>query len=178
MDKITSFKDIPLQPGTLYVLDFDETIAYYDGINQAWWSERFDYHYEKHSDYNKADRLSLKDWMDHISFLQPRHVDKEGLNNIINHCNGTPNSHVMILTARDIMLEDVTRKHMDLLSPNEQLDIVFCNGEHKGEKLKEYFDQNGQSYKNIIFVDDLDQNLKEVMEIYKNARCYHMTHKI
>lgn len=171
---ISSFDDVPIQPDTLYVLDFDETVAYYDGINRKWWEDRFAHHYREHCDYDKADDLALKDWLEHIDYLDPQHVDQKGFKEIIEHCESEEHSHVVILTARDIRLEDITKKHLDILSPDKKIDIIFCNGDHKGEKLQEYLDGHEKDYLHIVFVDDHLDNLVNFKETHADALCFHM----
>lgn len=174
---ISKLSEIPLQPDTLYVLDFDETVVYYDGINRQWWEQRFKHHYDTHNDHDKADQLALKDWFEHIKFLQPNHIDYHGFKNIIKHCESSRNSHVMILTARDVRLENITREHMAILSPDHQLDIVFCCGKDKGEQLQLYLDRHEHEFEHIIFVDDQVNNLANFIETHVDAKCYHITRK-
>lgn len=174
MSMISDFSQIPLQPDTLYVLDFDETVVYYDGINREWWQQQFKHYYTQHEDYNRAEQQSLHEWIDHINFLSPQHVDQKGFHGIIDHCEGEPGSHVIILTARNITLSDVTEAHLDILSPDKKLDIVFCDGEHKGIKLEEYLKEHRQQYKHIVFVDDLQANICDFQETHTEARCFHM----
>jgi len=172
---VSSFKDIVLIPDTLYVLDFDDTIGYYEGIHKEWWSERFQHYYDNHGCIIKAERLALNDWTEHVKYIDPIPVDKEGFRNIIDYCiHSGGHSHVMILTARNIELTDETRFHLNTISLEKDLDIVFCSGKHKGYKLQEYLMKHKKKYKNLIFIDDLHKNLLDVQEIYKNAICYHM----
>jgi hypothetical protein len=171
---ITDFRSIPLMDNTLYVLDFDETVVYFDGINSSWWKEQFNRHYNRHGDYDQADQETLRDWLDHVHMIQPNHIDKDGFSRIVEHCESSFGAHVMILTARNILLEDVTRSHLNTISPDKQLDIVFCSGDHKGEKLQEYLNRHDREYQHIIFVDDQIQNLINFKETHTDSRCYHM----
>lgn len=170
---ISGFQDIVLQKETLYVLDFDETIAYFEGIHKGWWKDRFEHHYE-HNDHDIAEEMALKDWMQHVTYVDPTHVDKDGFENIIQYCVSEPSSRIVILTARNISLENVTEAHMKIISPDNDIDIIFCSGEHKGYVLQDYLDKHDSEYKHIIFIDDLRKNLVDFKSVHSDSQCYHM----
>ena len=176
---ISSLGEIKMLPDCLYVLDFDETVAYFDNINRDWWKARFQHHYTAHGDAPLADKLALQDWAKHISFAgtDVHHVDKQGFDNIVSYVQADPGSHLIILTARDISLKDVTEGHLSTISPNHSIDIIFSSGGNKGLKLNEYLKakSTGNRYENIIFVDDLHKNLVDFKGVHTDAHCYHMS---
>ena len=174
---IADFEKIPIQADTLYVLDFDETVTYYDGIDHDWWKARIEHYYSLHECYDTADNYALDDWLARVEYLDPQHVDQDGYRKIIEHCESEPNSHVVILTARNIKLEDITKKHLQQLSPDSKVDIIFCNGEHKGEQMQQYIDLHELDYEHIIFVDDRLQNLVDFKSTHADAQCFHMIFK-
>jgi hypothetical protein len=175
---ISDFQEIALTSNTLYVLDFDETVVYFDNINSGWWKKRFEHHSKTQDNTCKANKLVLKDWKNHISYNGPKHVDKQGFNSIVNHCvESGGSSHVIILTARDISLTDVTENHLNTISPNADINIIFCSGDNKGCKLQEYIDQRSKDkpvFDHIIFVDDRLYNLVDFKDVHVDSQCYHM----
>jgi len=168
---IADFSTIPLMVDTLYVFDFDDTVVHYEGVNQSWWQRQFCLNYEIHGDYDRADRESLEDWQRMMHFVKPTHIDKAGLSQIIHHCEISENTHILILTARHKLLETPTRSALSTIS-DKNWDIVFCDGSHKGHKLREFLTHT--SYRYIVFVDDHIQNLADVAEACPMAYCYHM----
>lgn len=184
---ISGFQDIVLQKETLYVLDFDETIAYFEGIHKGWWKDRFEHHCE-HNDHDIAEELALKDWMKHVTYVDPTHVDKDGFENIVKYCVSEPSSRIVILTARNkkievlsqlfendiISLENVTEAHMKIISPDHDIDIIFYSGDHKGYVLQDYLDKHDSEYQHIICIDDLRKNLVDFKSVHSDSQCYHM----
>lgn len=168
--------ELPLEPNTLYVLDFDETVASFEGIDKQWWQDKFQEYYNKHNDYDFADAESLRDWKHHITYIQPipTHIDQLGLERIQQYANGQSGSNLVILTARDSDLKHLTIKQLEVLLPEHDIDIIFCDGGHKGEKLSEYLAIRDLGYSNIIFVDDNISNIQSMKEIYGLAQCYYI----
>ena len=172
---ITSFQELqPWPSACLYVLDFDETIAYFDGLNRDWWSQRFGHHYSVHNDTKQAETNALKEWVDHITIVDPKHVDEEGFHSLIEHCKQDTSSHILILTARDIALKDLTTAQLNTISPTVSVDIIFCCGKNKGHKLQEYLETHSKTYSTTIFIDDLTSNLLDFQKVHVGAQCFHM----
>lgn len=98
----------------------------------------------------------------HIS--KPEHTDKIGLFNLI----ATANKHkcrILCLTARSPELKEITIKHMKYLDvPIDE--IYFCEKIGKGHYLNSIIDDGDD----IIFVDDLDKNLLNVLDNVKFAK--------
>lgn len=171
---IKSFQEVPLLSQTLYVLDFDDTIIYFDNIDKNWWINKYNHYCNQYGDHNHADQKALSDWVHSVSSMEPKHVDETGFKALIMHCNDN-NSHAIILTARDNALSDITKSHLNTVSPNTDIDIIFCSGTHKGHKLQTYLDKVGIMFEHIIFVDDNKNNLIDFKTVHTNSRCYHMS---
>ena len=188
-----------MMPNTLYVLDFDETLVRFDDMGSEWWDKQCERYYGQHGT-DRPDGQSLADWVQHVSFRNPKtdeekvfkqnilddwvkhvsardpiHVDEVGFNGILEHCVAERGSHVIILTARNIKLAELTQRHLDMVvSPEAGVDIIFCSGENKGRTLENYIGTSGASYNHIVFVDDKLRNLKQVKDVHVDSQCYHM----
>lgn len=155
---IHTFNDIEILSQCTLVLDFDETIAKYDSISKQWWKDRFDYYYAKYPDYELADDLSLRDWKEHIHLVNPQHTDKDGILKLIDKAIDQK-CRILCLTARCPELKEITIKHIKHLEL--QIDeIHFTKNIGKGHYLNSIIN-NGD---NVIFVDDMDENLLDVLK--------------
>jgi hypothetical protein len=172
---IKSFHEIQFTPKTLYVLDFDDTIAKFDGIHNNWWTERFEFHYEAHSCFGKAEELSLYEWKEKVELIEPVHVDEGGLNYLIEHCSES-GSHFVILTARNKVLKDMTNEHLNKLLPDHNIDVIYCSFENKGLMMEKYIEKelSEHEFEHIVFIDDKEYNLDAFMSHHPDATCYLM----
>lgn len=169
MNIITSFNQLNIKEKTLIILDIDETILMFENINQKWWETTFNKYYKINNDYDLSDELSLKEWEKYINDNIPRHTDEIGFNNIKNNPDVID---IIFLTSRNISLKEITNRHFDILNIYNR-HIIYCNNNNKGNILfNEYINKYNNKYKNIIFVDDLIQNLYDVKGINNNIDCY------
>lgn len=171
---ISSFEDLTIKKNSIVLCDIDETILKYDGINERWWRERFNSHYENNKDYDEADLNTLKDWKNFICESNPKYTDEIGFINMLKEIKDT-NSDLHFVTARTNDLVDITKKHF------KDLNIDFYDGQiHyvgkgcKGEYIKDKFKLT--KYDMVIFIDDKKYNLDAVKEKnhkHKELHTYH-----
>jgi hypothetical protein len=170
---ILSFSEILnlVSENTLVVLDIDETVLYYNGVNRQYWNNLFSKYYAISNDYDQAEEESLLEWTECIKNGSPKHTDKEGLESLFNQIKKYK-ADLIFLTARNHLLKEDTKKHFEELGfPNNS--IIFYNAENKGTKLKEIIKTFSKDLLNIIFVDDLDKNLISVNEELGNSvKCF------
>lgn len=81
---------------------------------------------------------------------------------------------IIICTARSETTKDLTLKQLDYVDLHYD-DIIFCNMENKGEKIKEYLKNQDV---NLIFVDDDFYNCQNVKAVFPNAKVYNYVCKV
>lgn len=172
---IKSFHEIQFSPKTLYVLDFDDTIAKFEGIDNKWWRKRYDFHYGVHNCHNKAEELSLIEWKSKVEDIDPEHVDEDGLKYLVEHCS-VSGSHLVILTARNKILKDITNDQLSKLLPDHNIDVIYCSFESKGAMMEKYIKKelNEHEFDHIVFIDDKKHNISAFLDHYTDAICYLM----
>lgn len=156
---ISSFRDVEISKNSLVLCDIDETLLKFDEIPKNWWKEKIKENYKKYDDYEKADKCALEEWKKIINEKNPLHTDEEGLYNMFKKLDETK-STLIFITARNIELYNVTKKHFDYLGIDKKYRIYFLNGEPKGEFIEKNL--NHYKYHKIIFIDDTDENLTDV----------------
>jgi hypothetical protein len=206
--KIQSFSEIKVPTNSLIVLDIDETVVRYDNIDRHWWKHTFDKYYQSCGDYDTADEFCTQAWIAYISNATPKHVDRSGFFDLLYRIQTTVGCNVVMITARDKTLTDLTINHLNQLqissrcgtvqigdTENVTIPIYFTGGKNKASYLQRIIDSRwtqsvGQSptvpsirvgsiaehdqrrftvgrfeqtsYAQILFVDDLEQNLADV----------------
>jgi 2-hydroxy-3-keto-5-methylthiopentenyl-1-phosphate phosphatase len=166
---IKSFTQIIVIPNSLVVLDIDETVIKYDSINQKWWRTNFDALYDDHKDHDKADKLVLDRWLNHIHKNLPEHTDTTGFDWLLNQIK-INNSDLIFLTARTGDLKAITEHHLSHLKIHNT-EIYFSEGRNKGVVLNEILQRDYPNKDQIIFADDMEYNLDDVKtEITRNGK--------
>ena len=173
--EISSFNEIIINQKSLIICDIDETILYFEGIDKQWWVDTFNTFYKIHNDYDKADKLSLDKWISYIIDNNPYTTDEIGYNNMLKRVNDT-NSRLLFLTARHEHLRDITLKHMLHLNIHNPI-LHFTNGNCKGQYILDNLINSSQNFEinsnNIIFIDDLLQNIANVSDkLAEHVTCY------
>ena len=174
MDTITSFSQITIPAKCLVVLDIDETVIRYENISSDWWTNKLNENLLIYNDHKTADFYALDEWITHINYNLPTHTDSDGLNDMFEKIKQY-DGQVIYLTARRKYLEDITKYHLNYLNiKNEK--IYFTGGENKGEILKSIVQDEYDHHNNIIFIDDRDENLHNVIKAMKHTekltKCY------
>jgi hypothetical protein len=168
---INSFSEInTIKPETLLVLDIDDTVMSFPDISKKWWSETYhkfiNENYNKENAYNKTNSL----WIDYIIKSKPILNDEKNFLNLleqisINKCD------LIFLTARDNSLSELTVKQLNECNLNVNPMKIFYS-KYKGNELEYIIKIIYPNIKNIIFVDDLLDNLKDVAYKFNNPKLF------
>jgi len=167
MIQIDTFDKIVIESNTLVLSDIDETILFYDKINQKWWKDKIDYYMNKNKcDSSKATIFALDEWFEHIQKNVPRHTDNIGFRNLLENIK-QKNSKLIFITARHPDFKQITEEHFNYLGLNpSDYKVHYLGGYPKGQYIKENI--NTSNYNNIIFIDDLDRNITSVEKTFPN----------
>ena len=101
----------------------------------------------------------------------PIHTDFDGFNALLDNVKFL-NGEIIFLTSRDCSSEEYTSKQFDHLGLKyDNYGIYYTNNKiSKGEYIKLNIDIS--RWGEIIFIDDLDFNLKSVFETIEDVKCY------
>lgn len=163
---ITRFEQITIIPSSLVVFDIDETLLKFDGVDQKWWRNKFNKYYTLTKNYELADSMSHNDWIKIVKIAEPELVDNK-IHNFIdllyeNDCK------IILLTARNQILKETTNEHIKKLNLNVNKDNIYFNS-NKGEELLKIITESYSEIKNIIVVDDLEENLIDIQKKMENT---------
>jgi predicted secreted acid phosphatase len=163
---IKNFSSIIIYPYSLVVLDIDETILFYENINQEWWLNTISKYNSILNDHNLSSELALKEWREYINNNKPKILDDyiyEFIDEVKNN-----NCKLILLTARNRILNDITLEHLKHCEFNIDNEDIYFN-ENKGEELRNIVNEKYRDVKNIICVDDRYSNLDNIMKNFKNT---------
>ena len=164
---ICNYDEIIVLNNTLVCIDLDETIIHFPNVNQTWW-EKTKKMYNLLND-TTSDEMVYRDWISIIYNNIPTLLDEKQFNNLMERVKNT-RSKLVIITARNIKLEEITHKHLMECNINIS-DIYFSN--KKGDIVNQIKRlHNGP----IIFIDDLIKNINDVKNINPEVITYHMKH--
>lgn len=166
---INSFSKInPIKPNTLVVLDIDDTIMSFPNIDKEWWNETYTnlYYYDKKNAYKQTSLL----WLDRIVKSKPSLIDKKNLNNFLEQIK-INNCELIFLTARDVNISEITIKQLNECNLNVNPTKIFYSRE-KGKELEYIVKNLYPNIKNIIFVDDLIENLINVAYTFNTPNLF------
>ena len=176
MIQIDTFEKISIESKTLVLSDIDETILFYDGIDQEWWKKKIDYYlnvkkydssYASSNASSNANIYALDDWFEHIKQNLPNHTDKIGFGKFLENIKNT-DSKLIFITARHPDFKQITEDHFNHLGlKSSDYEVHYLGGSSKGQYIEKNI--NTSDYKNIIFIDDLDKNLISVKEAFANS---------
>ena len=161
---IQNYDEIIILPNTLVIMDLDETIIQFRGINETWWQ-----YYNR----TKGELLTYREWLKHISKTLPEMLDSIEFSRLVHRIQNT-NSKMVILTARSIKLCELTLQQLSYCNIHLPLeDIYFSDKKGKiAHDLKKRY-----TYSNIVFVDDKKENIDDVQLWNPEITCYHIKHK-
>jgi FMN phosphatase YigB (HAD superfamily) len=167
-ETITNYNDIILKKNSLLIFDIDETIMKFDGINSEWWKNKFDYYYKNYNDYDKADDLTLKEWINHIHLNKAELIDRHKFFDKLYKAHHEYNCEIIFITARNINLKDITEKHFTECDISDYIHKIYYD-ENKGLLLKQLLKDKYKNHKHVIFIDDNKRNLEEVYNENKDT---------
>jgi hypothetical protein len=164
---ISNYDEIIVLNKSLVCIDLDETIIHFPDINQTWW-ENTKKAYNLINDLT-SDEMAYKDWLNIISSNTPKMLDEIQFNKLMERVKNT-RSKIVIITARNNNLEELTNKH--LLECNINISDVYYSHK-KGDTVN----QLKRLYSGpIIFIDDIIRNINDVKNINPEVTTYHMKH--
>ena len=169
MTQVDTFSKVEITTKTLVLLDIDETILFYDNIDETWWDKTIDYHvHTQKCDLATASRLATDDWFRYIKENLPKHTDKVGFETLMRAIKET-HSDLLFITARNRDYKQITNEHFTHLGLQHLEEHVhYLGGEPKGEYIKQNIDTS--AYERIVFIDDLVRNIASVTDAL-NPHC-------
>lgn len=162
---INKFNQINIIPNSLVMIDIDDTLIKFDGIDHKWWENKFNKYFKMTKNNDLADFLAHNDWIKIVSSIEPELVDDQ-IYNFIETLNKN-NCHIVILTARNDKLKDLTIKHLQQV--NLSFDNVHFNNQ-KGDHLYNIAHQYYHHLDNIIVIDDMVPNLEDIKNKLKDTK--------
>lgn len=98
-------------------------------------------------------------------------IDFIGFQRLLNRIREA-NGKIIYLTARNSSSIDITKTQFQKIGLNyDEYNTYYTNNNiHKGEFLEEHLEID--TLIPIIFIDDLDENLNNVLYKYPNSKCY------
>ncbi len=164
---ISSFFDISLKRNSLVILDIDDTVIYYKGIDKQWWTDTFSKEYEKTRDYDITDVSTDNIWYETIKILNPSYTDMIGYENLLFQCMQTDSKIIFISLRKE---EEETRNRLKYYLKVKRDDIHCIGYKNKALYVKENISLD--SYKDILFIDDQDNNLNDFKEHFPDSNVY------
>lgn len=165
MKTIKKFCQIKIIPNSLVILDIDDTLIKFEGVNYIWWKNKYNKYYKIHQKHETAEELANEDWKKIVSKTEPKLVDEEiyeFIDELIKN-----NCYITLLTARNIKFKDLTLEH--LAKVNLDLYQVYFNS-NKGDELYKISHKNYFHLNNIIVVDDVMHNLENIQLKMKDSK--------
>jgi len=166
--KISDFYNIDtLTNNTLYVLDIDDTLMVYEGIDKNWWKNKI-------AELGENEELALQEWIMHIHTCEPKHTHADSFNAFIENTKG---SNIICLTARNEALKTITEEHLSQIGI-EGIPIYYSHGSTKGLVLKDIVASTFPDITNIVFIDDNKNNILSVNKEFDDnegisVKCYY-----
>lgn len=160
---INSFSQInSIKPNTLVVLDIDDTIMKFQQVDTEWWDNTYNRLYPsyKENTYTQVELL----WTDYISNNKPIVADKANLYNFLDNVTNR-NCELILLTARDKSISLLTVKQLKECGLDIHWSRIFYS-RTKGSELKYIVTTLFPHIENIIFVDDLVENLVDIQNVF------------
>jgi len=159
---INSFLNVTVLLNSLIVLDIDETILKMKDSNTTWFSDKFKHYKQIYNDDVIANNKTIDDYLEYSKLNKAVHTDKLGLNDLFQRATKY-NCKVIMLTARDLKLKDITHEQLKYLEI-PIVDIHFCEGKNKGDQLNKFITENKLNNNTIIFIDDREKYLEQVRD--------------
>ena len=169
---ITLFSEIPKTSQTLYAFDIDKTTLYYPfPINDEVVST-----IEELEAGAKTNRYKNKRWEHTLREYSPCPYDRSGMEELKKFCDEN-DGMIIFLTARLKSIQKSTVFHLQLLYPwVSESNIYLCDGVEKGKVLFDIVAKHHQ-YKQVVFVDDIVDNIESVKRYIPLVTTYRMVMK-
>jgi len=148
---INTFNEIPLTKNNLVLCDIDDTVITTKTI------------YLKPKQVNST--------KPNIKLHIPTYIDKNGFMNLLQRLQ-LSESKLYFITSRNENSSEFTANQFKLLNIDiNTYPILYCGTSHKSNIVKQYIDT--KSYDNIIFIDDLIYNLRNMKkEFGDKVNCF------
>lgn len=180
---ITGFNDVEIKYiNTLVICDIDETLL-------TWNKKLSDFYQMVRDDFSLIDcdtkytqeviDEEAQIWLGmYRGMFAPVMTDRDGFHNLLNRIEKS-NSEIMFLTARpkNQKNDKFTRKNFtDIGLDYDKYSIHYTdnNSISKGEYIKKniIIEENKDKYREIIFIDDYENYIKNVNDILPDIICY------
>jgi hypothetical protein len=171
--KISNLDEINLLDNSLVVLDIDETIFTHREINCNWWKDKITFYLQIYQKFELAQEHAYNDWKEFVLSTPPDLINPESFFNLLEKIKRT-NSNLIFITARNKDLENLTIEHFKKIHQENLIPNIFYSKE-KGLLLKDLLRLKYPTVSQIIFVDDLIENLYMVyfeIGLDKNLNLY------
>jgi len=166
--KINDYSDIFIKKNSLVVLDIDDTVLTYKGVSDNFYQERFNHYHKIYSNYDMILRLIKNDWNYFVKINPPNLINKKSFFNFIDIALKSK-CEIIFLTSRPKTMKLITRYHFECNRLNDFIDKIHYSSS-KGTYLKKLKEEKFKNYHNIIFVDDLKENLINVFYHLQNLK--------
>lgn len=165
---IKKFSEILSINNGLYVFDIDETFMVFNGITGKWWEKESNALLGRYPK-EKAERLMDEKFRKKITKKNPKPTDLNGFKDIEKRSK-LLNNDIIFLTARTEDYREITMKQLEYIYPGINYPVYFSS--EKGKALKEIIDNSEKKYEEVVFVDDKDYNINDVLMDNPETRCY------
>ncbi len=166
---INSFSQIQdVLPNSLIVLDIDETILAFEGIDEKWWISNIQREFDKIKDYEEANSITLNKWVDYIKVNKPFVIDQINFFDFISKAKSI-NCSIIMLTARRPCFSELTVQHIKEAGIDFDSNLIYYS-ENKGEELNTIVKSNYPNVTNIIFIDDSVKNILSVQNAFDDQK--------
>jgi len=172
---ITTYDEIILHPNSLLVLDIDLTVIKYayndtDYVGSKSWKKDIMEQYNPST--NPEDDYSYEIWKQYVRATQPEFINKQSFENLLINAE-KHNVKIIFLTARTYDLKHLTESHFDILGIKNKEIYYAMDHDNKGIMLDNIIAKKYNDVNNIIFVDDLLKNIKNVQfHVTRQVDCY------
>lgn len=179
---IENFSMVPHLKNTIYVLDIDETLLYYEGMNEKWWEKTMIEMMKIYDTFEEADYEANELWYRVITKIKPVITDPSGFIQLRQFIeNKKNNCYLIFLTARLEKYKEITEKDLNDTIPKFKYQVLYSKKfpDNKGTILQNYFNENPlifNSINDIVFVDDKERNLKNMIGEHPNSKCFLYKH--
>jgi len=166
--EIKNYNEIDILNNSLVILDLDETIIRFPYITHKWWENTK----KAYSLINErtADLRAYTDWLHIINTYKPSMLDANEFNKLLMRIKET-NSTFIIVTARNIKLMDITKKHLEYFGISCDVFYTIDKGIMINAIKQNYV------YNHILFVDDNKKYINQVEELNQEIVTYFMKHE-
>ena len=114
--RISKFEEIDIIPNSFVILDIDETLIKFDGIDIKWWKSKFNRFYKQTRDCDLSDKLAFMEWVNIIDKCEPELVDEQ-IYMFLDQVKKA-GCKIILLTARSQNMDTITKSHLEKVGLN------------------------------------------------------------